>query len=103
MGHPMFGGARIRRPRPDDESVTWKDRLEALRYVPALFRLIWGTHRGYTTAMVVLRVVRAFVPVVTFWFGKLILDSGIAAKAGSGSLTQVWLYLVLERVITLVG
>src|SRR5580765_437527 len=103
MSHPMFGGARIRRPRPDDESVTWKERLEALRYVPALFRLIWGTHRGYTAAMVVLRIVRAFVPVVTFWVGKLILDSVIAAKAGNGSLTQVWRYLVLELGIVLVG
>ena len=70
MGHPMFGGGKIRRPRPDDESVTWKERLQALRYVPALFRLIWGTHRGYTVAMVLLRVVRAFVPVATFWVGE---------------------------------
>jgi len=99
----MFGGGRNRRPRPDDELVTWKERLEALRYVPALFRLIWGTHRGYTVAMVVLRVVRAFVPVVTFWVGKLILDSVIAAKAGHGSLTQVWRYLALELGIVLVG
>jgi ATP-binding cassette subfamily B protein len=99
----MFGGGKIRRPRPDDESVTWKERLQALRYVPALFRLIWGTHRGYTVAMVFLRVVRAFVPVVTFWVGKLILDSVIAAKAGNGSLTQVWRYLVLELGIVLVG
>ena len=103
MGHPMFGGGRNRRPRHDDELVTWKERLEALRYVPALFRLIWSTHRGYTVAMVLLRVVRAFVPVVTFWVGKLILDSVIAAKAGNGSLTQVWRYLVLELGIVLVG
>jgi len=103
MSHSMLGAGKIRRPRPDDESVTWKERLEALRYVPALFRLIWGTHRGYTAAMVVLRVVRAFVPVVTFWVGKLILDSVIAAKAGNGSLTQVWRYLVMELGIVLVG
>jgi ATP-binding cassette subfamily B protein len=103
MSHSMLGAGKIRRPRPDDESVTWKERLEALRYVPALFRLIWGTHRGYTAAMVVLRVVRAFVPVVTFWVGKLILDSVIAAKAGSGSLTQVWRYLVMELGIVLIG
>jgi ATP-binding cassette subfamily B protein len=99
----MFGSGRNRRPRPDDELVTWKERLAALRYVPALFRLIWRTHRGYTAAMVVLRVVRAFVPVVTFWVGKLILDSVIAAKAGNGSLTQVWRYLVLELGVVLVG
>ena len=103
MSHSMLGAGKIRRPRPDDESVTWKERLEALRYVPALFRLIWGTHRGYTAAMVVLRIVRAFVPVVTFWVGKLILDSVIAAKAGTGSLTQVWRYLVMELGIVLVG
>jgi ATP-binding cassette subfamily B protein len=103
MSHSMLGVGKMRRSRPDDESVTWKERLEALRYVPALFRLIWRTHRGYTAAMVVLRVVRAFVPVVTFWVGKLILDSVITAKAGNGSLTQVWRYLVMELGIVLVG
>jgi len=85
------------------EPVSWKERLEALRYIPALFRLIWRTHRGYTAAMIVLRVVRSIVPVTTFWVGKLILDSVIAAKAGNGSLTQVWRYLVLELAIVLTG
>jgi ATP-binding cassette subfamily B protein len=92
-----------RRPRADEEPVSWKERLEALRYVPALFRLIWRTHRGYTAAMIVLRVVRSVVPVTTFWVGKLILDSVIAAKAGHGSLPQVWRYLALELGIVLTG
>jgi len=103
MSHPVFGGAGRRRPRADEEAVSWKERREALRYVPALFRLIWRTHRGYTTAMIVLRVVRSVVPVTTFWVGKLILDSVIAAKAGQGSLTQVWRYLALELGIVLAG
>jgi len=83
--------------------VSWKERLEALRYVPALFRLIWRTHRGYTSAMMVLRVMRSVVPVMTFWVGKLILDSVITAKAAHGSLSQVWRYLVLELAIVLTG
>src|ERR1700730_10910396 len=100
MSHPVFGGAGLRRrPRSDEEPVSWKDRLEALRYVPALFRLIWRTHRGYTTAMIVLRVVRSVVPVTTFWVGKLIIDSVIAARGGSGNLTQVWRYVALELAI----
>ena len=103
MSHPVFGGAGRRRPRADEEAVSWKERREALRYVPVLFRLIWRTHRGYTTAMIVLRVVRSVVPVTTFWVGKLILDSVIAAKAGHGSLTQVWRYLALELGIVLAG
>jgi len=83
--------------------VSWKERLEALRYVPALFRLIWRTHRGYTSAMMVLRVMRSVVPVMTFWVGKLILDSVITAKAAHGSLAQVWRYLVQELAIVLTG
>ncbi|PYP51256.1 MAG: ABC transporter ATP-binding protein, partial [Gemmatimonadetes bacterium] len=85
------------------EPASWRERLEALRYVPALFRLIWRTHRGYTAAIVVLRVVRSVIPVATFWVGKLILDSVIAAKAGTGSLSHVWRYLALELAIVLSG
>src|SRR5450756_1468733 len=103
MSHPVFGPSGMRRWRVKEEPVSWKERLEALRYVPALFRLIWRTHRGYTAAMIVLRVVRSVVPVMTFWVGKLILDSVIAAKAEHGSLSQVWRYLVLELAIVLMG
>ncbi|HEY1952480.1 MAG TPA: ABC transporter ATP-binding protein [Gemmatimonadaceae bacterium] len=96
----MLPGSR--RPRPESPA-TWKERVEALRYVPALFRLIWKTHRGYTVAMVGLRIARSVVPVSTFWVGKLILDAVIAAKGGTGPLSQVWRYLVLELLVVLVG
>jgi ATP-binding cassette, subfamily B, bacterial len=103
MSHPEVISAALGRRRKQEEPATWDERLAALRYVPALFRLIWETHRGFAISMVVLRVLRSFVPVATFWVGKLILDSVIAAKAGHGSLTQVWRYLVLELGIVLVG
>jgi len=102
MSHPVFVPAPLGRRRAS-APATWKERLEALRYLPALFRLIWRTHRGYTLAIVLLRVVRSVVPVATFWVGKLILDSVIAAKAGTGSLTQIWRYLALELLIVLSG
>ena len=35
---------------------------------------MWQTHWGYTTAMVVLRRFRAFIPLVTLWVGNLIID-----------------------------
>ncbi len=102
MSHPVFVPAPLGRRRAS-APATWKERLEALRYLPALFRLIWRTHRGYTLSIVLLRVVRSVVPVATFWVGKLILDSVIAAKAGTGSLTQIWRYLALELLIVLSG
>jgi ATP-binding cassette subfamily B protein len=101
MSHPVFVPAPLGRRRP--EPAGWKEKVSALRYIPALFRLIWGTHRGYATAIIALRVVRSVIPVATFWVGKLILDAVIAAKDGHGNLSQVWRYLALELGIVLVG
>jgi ATP-binding cassette subfamily B protein len=53
--------------------------------------------------MMVLRVVRSLGPVATFWVGKLIIDSVIAARGANGSLTHVWRYVVLELAIVLIG
>ena len=103
MSHPDVVAAVLGRRRRAEEPATWSERLAALRYVPALFRLIWRTHRGYATAMMVLRVVRSFVPVATFWVGKLIIDSVIGARGGHGTLTQVWRYLALEIGVVLIG
>jgi ATP-binding cassette subfamily B protein len=102
MSHPVFVPAPLGRRRPPAESG-WKEKLAALRYVPALFRLIWRTHRGYATAMIALRVVGSVIPVATFWVAKLILDSVIAARSGQGSIDQVWKYLALEIAIILTG
>ena len=101
MSHPVFVPAPMGRRRA--EPAGWKEKLAALRYVPSLFRLIWRTHRGYATAMIALRVLRSFIPVAAFWVGKLILDSVIAARAGTGDLEQVWRYLALELAIVLAG
>ena len=103
MSHPDVVAAVLGRRRRAEEPANWSERLAALRYVPALFRLIWRTHRGYATAMILLRVVRSLAPVATFWVGKLIIDSVIAARGGSGNLAQVWRYVALELAIVLTG
>ncbi|MGI8547678.1 MAG: ABC transporter ATP-binding protein, partial [Gemmatimonadaceae bacterium] len=63
----------------------------------------WRTHRGYAATMFVLRVVRAFVPVATFWVGKLIIDAVLAARGGATNLNQLWRYVALELAIIAVG
>jgi ATP-binding cassette, subfamily B, bacterial len=103
VSHPVSVAAALGRRRKAEEPATWNERIAALRYIPALFGLIWRTHRGYATAMVILRVARSVIPVTTFWVGKLILDSVIAAKGGQGTLSQVWRYLALEIVVVLTG
>jgi ATP-binding cassette subfamily B protein len=102
VSHPI-GLGLLRRHSQESKEATWRERIAALKYVPPLGRAIWQTHRGYASAMIALRILRAFVPVTIFWIGKLILDSVIGARAGHGTLTQVWRYLLLEIIVVLAG
>ncbi len=88
-------------PRPrsllsggDGKPPTWGERLEALKYVPPLLKLVYETHRGYTVAILALRAIRSFVPLAVLWIGKLIIDGVIAsvrARAAGGAVD--WWYL----------
>ncbi|HEY0971339.1 MAG TPA: ABC transporter ATP-binding protein [Gemmatimonadales bacterium] len=81
----------------------WRERLAALRYVPPLLALVWQTHRGYTITMVVLRVLRAFVPLLTLWIGKLIIDAVIAMRDASPDWDRLWRLVALEVAVIIVG
>ena len=96
---------RGRRALPEDERPKgWRERLAALRYLPALLRLVWSTHRGYTAAMIVLRLLRAFVPVSSMWVAKLIIDEVVALTGTTGgSLVPLWRVVALEFAIVTVG
>jgi ATP-binding cassette subfamily B protein len=60
--------------------------------VPPLLRLVFQTHRGYTLAILALRVVRSFVPVTVLWVGKLIIDGVVSAMsvAKAGQVVDWW-------------
>jgi ATP-binding cassette, subfamily B, bacterial len=107
MGMVPLAGGRGGRGRRDAEQngapPTWQERREALRYVPALVKLVWNTHPGFTATMMVLRVLRAFIPLSTFWVGKLIIDTVLSARAGEAPLGQLWRYVAIEIAIVVAG
>ena len=104
MTIPLFtAGGRVTIPE-DERPRGFRERLAALRYLPALVRLVWQTHRGYTAAMVVLRLIRAFVPVASLWAAKLIIDQVVQlTREPGGSLTALWRVVALELAIVVVG
>ncbi len=82
------------RAKPGDQPPTWSQRVEALRHVPPLLRLVFQTHRGYTAGILVLRLVRSFIPVAVLWIGKLIIDGVVADIAATRAGHAVsWWYL----------
>ncbi|HEX2721504.1 MAG TPA: ABC transporter ATP-binding protein [Gemmatimonadaceae bacterium] len=100
MTHPLTPMVSRGR-RMDEKPASWRERLAALRYIPPLVSLVWQTHRGFTLAMMALRFARAFLPVATFWVGKLILDTVIAVRDGRGELASLWRYVVIEIAIVI--
>ncbi|MFN8652238.1 MAG: ABC transporter ATP-binding protein [Gemmatimonadales bacterium] len=76
MAHPPpppgRSGRRILKQLESPPS--WRERLRAIRHLPRLIALVWDTHRGYSVAMVLLRALRAVLPLAVLWIGKLIID-----------------------------
>src|SRR5688572_18386059 len=92
--HPMVGPAPAR--PAGTAPPTWRERAAALRHVPVLVKMVWQTHRGYTAAMIVLRVVRSLVPIATLWVGKLIIDIVVASLSTSPDYDRLWRLVALE-------
>jgi ATP-binding cassette, subfamily B, bacterial len=56
------------------ERRSWRERVGALRNLPPFLLLVWQTSRRLTLGQALLRIVRALLPVVTLYVGKLIID-----------------------------
>src|SRR5881396_3668082 len=104
----LYRAARVAHGASPDAPPTWGERLAALKHVLPLVRLVFHTHRGYTITILLLRVIRSFIPVAVLWVGKLIIDAVIAgvATVRAGGLPDWWHLAVLvglELGIAVVG
>jgi ATP-binding cassette subfamily B protein len=98
------------KPKNNAGKMTWSKRFQALKYVPPFLKLVWETHRGYTVLMIILRVLRAFVPVATLWVGKLIIDAVLTTLNSPDVSNQpfyahfdLWKLVALEFAIIVIG
>lgn len=88
----------------EKQKVTFKDRLEAYQNLPRFFRMIWQTSPGMTIGNVLLRIVKAAIPVVMLWVGKLLIDEIIFQMNGPvHSFGKIWLYLGMELALALLS
>ena len=47
---------------PAAPNASWGERLQALRHLPKLLRMVWETNPAYVVGILVLRVARSAVP-----------------------------------------
>src|SRR5216684_1015787 len=97
LQHPIVRPNRSSR-KPDEPRPGWRERLQALRHVPRLLRLVWETEPRYVVGIFALRVARALVPLAVLWIGKLIVDEVVRAVGVARTGPVAW-----ERIIELVA
>jgi ATP-binding cassette subfamily B protein len=85
--------------------VTIKDRLRALRNLPAFFRLVWQSSPGMMLTNVILRFLKASLPFLLLYVGKLIIDRVLLlSKAHNSSSADIlWKLVALEFALAILS
>src|SRR5688500_8524979 len=80
-------------PKPPRGNPSLRERFNAMRNLPPFLRQIWATSPALTITSLGLRLIRALMPVVTLYIGKLIIDE-VVRLVGAGvsfeSLNAAW-------------
>ena len=84
---------------PDKPAVSVRERVSALRHLPAFLKLIWQTSPALTLSNIALRLLRAALPLALLYVGRLILDDVVHLSrlpAASRALGPVFGLVALE-------
>lgn len=78
--------------------MTFRERLAALKNLPAFFKMVWQTNKGFTIANVLLRIIQSAMPLSILYVGKLIIDQVVllAQHTGTHDTAYLWQLVALE-------
>ncbi|MCW3462606.1 ABC transporter ATP-binding protein [Chitinophaga nivalis] len=81
-----------------EDPLTFKERLAALRNLPAFFRMVWQTSPGYTLTNALLRTAQSAMPLLLLYIAKLIIDEVVLLSKGGPqvSANHLWELVALE-------
>ena len=87
------------------QQLDFRQRVDAMRNIRPFLREIWTTSRPLTIATVVLRLLRALLPVVMLYIGKLIIDEAVRLVALDvpDALRAAWESGQLNHLLWLIG
>ncbi|HVI46725.1 MAG TPA: ABC transporter ATP-binding protein [Chitinophaga sp.] len=99
-----IGSTRKKRPGNDDD-LTFKERLAALRNLPAFFRMVWQTSPGLTIANIILRIAQSAMPSLLLYIGKLIIDQVVILSKDSihHNSQYLWQLVITEFILAILS
>jgi ATP-binding cassette, subfamily B, bacterial len=111
MGKPNFvsgnGSSPTPPPEPEEEdkpkklrerAAEWRKTTRAsLAGVPQALKLVWQSHRGYTITLAVFSIVFGFIPTISAYISKLLVDAVVSAVQHGGveASVQVVVWLIV--------
>ncbi len=116
-GRVSPGGPGVAGGAPVDDRVprSLRQRFSALGNLRPFLRLVWEIHPGMTAGTLVLRLLRALLPVATLFVGKLIIDEvvrlgqipapppDLSAWLASGLLRTLLMLLGIELALAILS
>ena len=75
----------------------WQQRLNALRNIPPVLRIVWASGPPVIAAGLLFRVVSALIPVAMLSVSRFIIDAIVSSKAGTHALPQMFWWLVASE------
>ncbi|MDQ2711855.1 MAG: ABC transporter ATP-binding protein/permease [Acidobacteriota bacterium] len=89
-------------PKAASAPQTWRERLQALRNVPPLLKMVWETSPSLAFSTLFLRCLSAFFPLATLWVSKLIIDLVVRAiRHQPYERSLIWKLLILELLLAM--
>src|SRR3984885_3733306 len=81
----------------------WRERLNALRNLPAFFKLVWDSSPWMTALNAGLRLIRSAIPVSVLYIGKLIIDEVILLNRDHTHVSthHLWILIGAEFLLAL--
>ncbi|MFD2246712.1 ABC transporter ATP-binding protein [Pontibacter ruber] len=103
MNTPRKGERAATQATSDKKS--FKDQVGALKNLPKFFRLIWETSPAMTIGNMLLRLVKAALPLAMLYVGKLIIDEVIRLidVTGERELSYLWVLVAAELGLALLS
>jgi len=89
-------------PKAAELPQTWRQRIQALRNVPPLLKMVWQTSRSLSVSTILLRCLSACFPLATLWISKLIIDLVVRAISHKPvDRSVIWKLLLLELLVAI--
>lgn len=97
----------MKRPgrKPGEPDVSFKERMAALRNLPAFFKLVWQTSPWLAVWNIFLRAAQSATPLALLYVSKLIIDEVVKMTQQKGDLSYqyLWELVALEFGLVIVS